>query len=50
MLKYEEFNEVDEATKDAWAKVEANQLGAKDWADLAQKAIVDAKLGSKCVA
>ena len=32
MLKYEEFNEVDEQTEDAWAKVEANQLGAKAWA------------------
>ncbi|HEX2186823.1 MAG TPA: extracellular solute-binding protein, partial [Chloroflexota bacterium] len=47
MLKYEEFNEVDEKTKDAWAKVEADQLSAKDWADLAQKAIEDAKLGSR---
>jgi multiple sugar transport system substrate-binding protein len=47
MLKYEEYNEVDEKTKDAWAKVEANQMSAKDWADLAQKAIEDAKLGSK---
>src|SRR6266508_3829617 len=47
MLKYEEYNEVDTKTKDAWAKVVANQLSAKDWADLAQKAIEDAKLGSK---
>ncbi len=47
MLKYEEFNEVDEKTKDAWVKVEANQMSAKDWADLAQKAIEDARLGSK---
>ena len=47
MLKYEEYNAVDQATKDAWAKVEANQMAAKDWADLAQKAIEDAKLGSR---
>jgi hypothetical protein len=37
----------DKWTWDAWAKVEANQLSAKDWADLTQKAIEDAKLGSK---
>jgi hypothetical protein len=47
MLKYEEYNEVDEKTKDAWTRVEANQMSAKDCADLAQKAIEDAKLGSK---
>jgi hypothetical protein len=47
MLKYEEYNDVDQKTQDAWAKVEANQMPAKDWADLAQKAIEDAKLGSK---
>ena len=47
MLKYEEYNQVDNATKDAWVKVEANEMSAQDWANLAQKAIEDAHLGAK---
>ncbi|MGH2369983.1 MAG: ABC transporter substrate-binding protein, partial [Chloroflexota bacterium] len=49
MLKYEEYNDMWEKVKDDWTKVEANQLSARDWSNLAQQAIEDAKLGTKAV-
>lgn len=49
MFKYEEYNDVWEKVKGDWSKVEANQMPVRDFANLARKAIEDAKLGSKTI-
>lgn len=45
--KYEEYNQVWEKVMGAWERAETNQLSTQDFANLAQKAIEDAKIGSR---
>jgi hypothetical protein len=47
MSKYEEYNDIVALVDTPWAQVAANQMSVESWAALAQKAVDDAKPGSK---
>jgi ABC-type glycerol-3-phosphate transport system substrate-binding protein len=50
MSKYDDYNEIVNRVTEPWRQVDANELAVRDFAVLAQKAIEDARLGSRPLA